>query len=301
MKGDVLVGTDGGVHLLGGDGPRELDGRPIDALARGDDSLWAIANDALILRSSGSNGWESVAELEGGAAACLLPTRVGLLMGASEARLFKLSDGALEQMGSFREVEGRDGWYTPWGGPPAVRSLAECDDGTIYVNVHVGGIPRSSDGGRSWQPTIEVDSDVHQVIVDPSREGRVLAATAQGLAASEDRGETWSFHTDGLNATYCRAVAVSAETVFVTASDGPSGGHAAVYRRPLDAGGPLDRCTVGLPEWFGENIDTYCLDAAPGLAAFGTQSGSVFSSEDEGGSWREEAGGLPPVRALLLR
>jgi hypothetical protein len=301
MKRGIFLGTDGGVHLLGGDGARELDGRPIGALAPDDDSLWAIADEALILHSGDAEGWEGVAALEGGGARCLLPTGVGVLVGASEARLFKLSDGALEQIDSFREVEGRDVWYTPWGGPPSVRSLAESDDGTIYVNVHVGGIPKSGDGARSWQPTIEVDSDVHQVIVEPSRRGRVLAATARGLATSEDGGGTWSFHTGGLNGIYCRAVAVSAETVFLTASDGPFGGHAALYQRSLDSDGPLERCEVGLPDWFPENIDTHCLDAIPGLAAFGVQSGSVFASEDEGETWREEASGLPPVRSVLVR
>jgi hypothetical protein len=32
-----------------------------------------------------------------------------------------------------------------------------CDGAVLLVNVHVGGIPRSADGGASWQPTIDTD------------------------------------------------------------------------------------------------------------------------------------------------
>lgn len=168
----------------------------------------------------------------------------------------------------------------------------------MYVNVHVGGILRSKDHGGSWHPTIDVDADVHRVLAAP---GRVLAACARGLAVSEDGGDTWTTRTDGLHATYCRGVARSGSTVLVSASDGPRGGRAALYRGAV-AGGPFERCVQGLPEWFSGNVDSPCLDAAPdaGLAAFGTADGRVFASTDEGVTWSDVAGGLPAPHCVLV-
>jgi hypothetical protein len=38
------------------------------------------------------------------------------------------------------------------------------------------GVPRSTDGGATCQPTIDVDSDVHEVRAHPKRPGVVMAA-----------------------------------------------------------------------------------------------------------------------------
>jgi len=62
----------------------------------------------------------------------------------------------------------------------------------LLANVHVGGIPRSVDGGVTWQPTIDIDSDVHEVRAHPKRRGTVVAAAAVGLCTSSDGGATWT-------------------------------------------------------------------------------------------------------------
>ncbi|MDQ4146046.1 MAG: hypothetical protein M3198_20330 [Actinomycetota bacterium] len=297
---ELLIGTDDGLHVLGGTDARALGGRAVAALAADASSVWAVVDGDRVFSARDGSDWQEVASLGGGRATCLLPTPVGLLVGASEARLFALTEGALEPIESFDEVEGRDAWYTPWGGPPATRSLSQDDAVTLYVNVHVGGIPRSRDGGRTWEPTIDIDADVHEVLAWRP-EGRVLAAAARGLGVSDDGGETWRFRTRGLHATYLRAVAVSSETVFVSASEGPRGRRAAVYRGSAYGEEPFERCGGGLPEWFSGNIDTNCLDASPEIVAFGTQEGSVFVSDDDGDSWRAAAQDLGAVRCLLLR
>jgi hypothetical protein len=164
--------------------------------------------------------------------------------------------------------------------------------------VHVGGIPRTSDGGSTWTPTIDIEADVHHVT---TAEGLVLAACAGGLAASADRGTTWSVRAEGLEAPYARAVAVCGDDLLLTASRGPRGGRAGVYRARVSRG-PFERCRAGLPDAFDDNIDTYCLDALPedSFAAFGTTDGRVFASDDGGSSWSTLAAGLPPVRRVLV-
>ena len=97
------------------------------------------------------------------------------------------------------------------------------------------------------------------------------------------------------------AVVVCGGRVLVSASDGPRGGRAGVYRGGLE-GGAFERCRAGLPEWFDDNIDTSCLDALNDgtFAAFGTADGWVFGSGDGGETWLEVATGLPPIDHVLV-
>lgn len=210
----------------------------------------------------------------------------------------RLAQGRLEPVTSFDDVEGRESWYTPWGGPPDTRSLSRGAAGTIFANVHVGGILRSTHG-ETWTPTgIHVDSDVHQVLAHPTQPRVVLAACAYGLAMSDDGGDTWTFEADGLHASYCRAVAISGETILVSASRGHRGEEAAVYRQKGSR--EFERCREGLPEWFGDNIDTHCLAAGDGLIALGTSDGSVYVSTDDGATWGEAASNLPRITCLVV-
>jgi photosystem II stability/assembly factor-like uncharacterized protein len=202
---------------------------------------------------------------------------------------------------SFDEVAGREHWYTPWGGPPDTRSLYRNAEGALYANVHVGGILRSRDGGQHWTPThLDIDEDVHEVAGHPDRPRMVLAAAATGLIVSTDRGDTWRPLTEGLHATYCRAVASAGGWVLVSASTGPSGTASAIYRRRIDAEGPFERCRRGLPEWFEDNIDTGCLASYDETVVFGTQDGQLFVSPDAGARWSLLAEDLPPIRTVLL-
>ena len=159
-------------------------------------------------------------------------------MGTTGAGLWRWTDGGPVRVESFERMPGRDGWYTPWGDPPDTRSIAEDAGGPLYVNVHVGGVARSTDGGASWSPTIDVDADVHQVVAHETCPGYVFAAAAEGLWVSADGGDSWATETEGLHARYCRAVALTDDAALVSASTGPGGRRAALYRLDLD-GGPL--------------------------------------------------------------
>ncbi len=279
------------------DGSAGLEGRSLVGVTADVVGLWALARDGVVLRTDDGE-WEEAASLRDPKPRCLLPHDDGLLIGTAQARLFRLRRDTVEPVEGFDEVPGRDGWYTPWGGPPDTRSMTADAAGTVYANVHVGGIVRSApDGG--WQPTIDIDTDVHQVIAHPDRPGVVLAATAYGLARSDDTGDTWDLSDEGLHAPYCRAVAVAGETLLVTASTGPSTRRAAVYRRPLDGQGPFERCETGLPEWFTSNLDTHCLASRGSAVALGTAEGAVWMSRDEGRSWEQAEDGLARVTAVL--
>lgn len=294
----LLVATDDGTFELTDAASRRLRPGRVGHVAVGEAVGWAIVDDRI--ERLGNEG--ATLELPGGLKArCLLPVDDALLIGTSEAHLYRSSEGGrLEPVGGFDAAEGRDRWNTPWGGPPDTRSLARDVEGLLYANVHVGGVLRSTDG-RTWVPTMDIEADVHQVTAHPSLGGCVLVASAWGLGLSFDGAASWTFTADGLHNAYARAVAVAGDTTLMSASDGPRGGRAALYRRPLRGEAPFEPCRAGLPEWFTGNIDTGCLIASGSEAAFGTADGEIFSSADGGLTWRQAASGLPPIRAVTAR
>jgi hypothetical protein len=298
----LLIGTSVGLFELDGDQPSDpgFGEREVTALAVDAGVTWAVADSRSLMRRDGSGAWEEIARSEDLEITCLVVTPTDLFVGTDEARVLRLRDGDLVGVEAFDRVEGREKWYTPWGGPPAVRSLAVDLAGRIHANVHVGGIPRSMDGGAIWEPTIDIDADVHQVIAHPTDPDVVLAAGAVGLALSEDGGASWRVERDGLRSTYARAVAVAGDSIMVSASDGHRGGHAAIHRTTLGPNPRLEKCTQGLPEWFDGNIDTGWLAASGSDAAFATSDGRVFASDDAGASWRQATAGLPRVRWLCF-
>jgi hypothetical protein len=299
---ELLIGTSEGVFGVAGGEPRPDPSfgttREVSALAVGDAGVWAVAERHAIGRRDPEGAWLEVArsELE---LVCAVATSQGVFVGTEEAHLLRLGDdGVLAPVEAFETIEGRETWFTPWGGPPAVRSIAQDLSRRLHANVHVGGIPRSVDAGASWEPTIDIDADIHQVVAHPSEPDVVLAAGAVGLAVSVDGGASWRIEREGLHATYARAVAVAGDHVLLTVSNGPRGGRAAIYRTTLEPGSAFERCTVGLPEWFDHNIDSGWLDARGGEVAFGTGDGEVYRSDDAGERWTRAATGLPSIRAV---
>jgi hypothetical protein len=291
-----LAATDRG--LIGSDGRSVLDGRDATALAPDADGWLVLLDGHEVVRVRGTEV-ETIGTVSDEVGRCLLAVPAGVLVGTGHARLALIEEGTTRFLAAFDDVEGRDDWYTPWGGPPDTRSLASSSDATIFANVHVGGIPRGNDPDGPWTPTIDVDADVHQVVVDPSDPSHVVAATALGLAESDDAGGSWTFVTEGLHASYARAVAIDGDRSYLSASTGPRGGRAAVYRRRA-GGGAFERCDGSLPEWFAGNIDSHRLAAAGGSVVFASEDGSVFLSEDAGDSWREALEGSARIRAVCL-
>lgn len=288
---DVLVGTAAGLVDAGSGHPVAFEGQDVRAVA-GD---WVLLGGRQLCTRDGAAG----PSLDAPEIRCL-DTRPGEepLVGTAEAHLYRMGSEP-SRVHAFDLAEGRGEWYTPWGGPPDVRSVCTSPSGAVLVNVHVGGILRSQDQGANWLATIDLHHDVHQVLALDG--GRAVAACAHGLATSQDDGVTWALHDQGLHATYSRAVAVAGDTVLLSTSNGPGGDGAAVYRRPLDGDGGFERCRTGLPEQIQGNVDTsWLVGSDDGSAAFATRSGELYVSADQGLTWEQAASGLPAVRCVVL-
>ena len=262
----LLVGTIGGMFALDNPTRPLIADATINHIARDAAGWWAVDHEARIHHDG-----RTVASVPNGVTLnCVLPVDETIWVGASSARLYRVDGGDLIEDQGFAEASGRADWYTPWGGPPDVRSMAVDGANTLFVNVHVGGIVRCDDTGPS--PTLDIHADVHQVIADPSVEGRVLAACARGLGQSTD-GRVFTYRDDGLHAPYCRAVTLTGDTVLISTSTGPRSTQARLYRSDLTSG-PFEHCGNGLPDWFDDNLDTHCLTVHDG-SVYAGHAGTV--------------------------
>jgi hypothetical protein len=288
----ILIGTERGLRHLPDD---TGDGRdqPVTAVS----GQWALVGEHQLV----SLATDVVTQLDGPRAWCVLDGGETVYVGTAEARLFAGSSatGDLAPVESFDRIETRDEWYTPWGAPPDTRSLAAGPDGTVFVNVHVGGVWWGSPSAR-WTEVISVDADTHQVTTGGD-DKTVVAAAAIGFGRSLDGGATWDWTADGLHGSYCRAVAVAGDTALVTASTGPGSRRGAIYRRPLRDDGAFEKCVGGLPEWFPFNLDTFQLAADGDEVAVGTSDGRVYRSGDTGSSWELVTENLPAVHTVTIR
>jgi len=308
----VLVATwrDGLFLVAGENCDQELGTQSVRALAPdGRGGALAIVNGRTLRRRAPDGVWSTIAATEMDLACCVAVRDV-IYIGTDDAHVFRIdADGRLERLRGFDAVAGRDTWYAGsavingqrMGPPLGIRSITATPDGAVLLaNVHVGGIPRSIDGGVTWLPTIDIDCDVHEVRAHPTRPGVVMAAAAGGLCTSRDSGETWDVEQQGMHASYCSAVAFAGDDVLVSASVDHFAEQGAIYRRRVDGHESLVAVRAGLPVWTEGIVDTGCI-ATDGLwVAFADRNGNLYVSADAGRSWLRRAHGLPPASSVLI-
>jgi hypothetical protein len=292
---------------------QELAGHSVRAMAPDrDGGAFAIVDGHSLCRRTCEGTWSTIttSQLD---LACLTAVGDVIYLGTDDARVLCVSqNGEISPLSGFETVPGRETWYAGSAlidgkvvGPPlGVRSMTATADGAaLLANVHVGGIPRSIDGGVTWQPTIDVESDVHEVCAHPSDPRTVIAAAAVGLCISRDGGVTWTVEQEGLHALHCTAAAFSEKDILVSAATDHFAAQGAVYRRPiegtLDGKGPLEP-VGGLPRWLGGIVDTGCIATLGSALAVGDKAGNLYASADAGHSWLHRDVGLPMVSKVLL-
>ena len=297
-----VVATDDGLFHIDdeGNGRQRLVEGGFRHVVAADDGVVALAADGTLwnVDDEGAAEFETLPPTRG-AITCVLVNGDDIWAGTAGAHLLLVREGELMPVTAFDEIEGRDRWHTPWGGPPDVRSLDVDEDDALFASIHVGGIVRSFDNGDTWLPSGEIEWDVHQVVTVPDYASTLLAACAVGMALSTDAGETWEVEARGLPHTYCRSIAVSGDHVILGVSNGPEGGESALYRRALEDS-IFDRVRTGLPDYFAGNIDTYCLTAWDEQVVCAAPGGSLYVSNDGGVRWHELVSGLPEPRAVAI-
>lgn len=306
----VAAWRDGLIAIADGNSVHELKGQSVRGLTSdGEGGAFAVVGGRTLRQRSASGAWRTIAGSESDLS-CIAAVANEIYVGTDDAKILRLSAGGhLENVGGFADVPGRDTWYAGAAlidgkllGPPlGIRSMtATCDGGTLLANVHVGGIPRSTDDGATWNPTIEIDEDVHEVRAHVARPDVVIAAAATGLCISRDGGATWRIEREGLHAHYCSAVAFAGTDVMVAASEDHFATRGGVYRRPLDEPGPLLPVGGGLPQWLDGIVDTACMATRAATLALADRGGNVYLSKDTGQTWSRIAEGLATPSSVFI-
>lgn len=308
----VLVATwrDGLFVVSGATRDQELANHSVRALAPdGHGGALAIVDGRSLYGRAPDGMWRTIATAEFDLACCVTAGDV-VYAGTDDAHVLRVSAaGEIEQLRGFDGVAGRDKWYAGSAivngkrvGPPlGIRSITATSDGAVLLaNVHVGGIPRSADGGVTWQPTIDVDSDVHEVRGHPNRPDTVVAAAAVGLCTSSDGGATWVVEEAGLHDPHCYAVGFAGDDVLVAAAESPFAPKGAVYRRGVDEHCSLVMVGGRLPAWFDGIVDTGCMAAHDSAVAIADKGGNLYVSADTGRTWSRRADGIPTPSSVLI-
>jgi hypothetical protein len=295
----VLVGTRDGYDVFSSSGGRDhaLAGHHVDALTPGPANTWIAIVDHTAVRAHGADGAWSELAVSDVPLVSLTTAGDTVFAGTSDARMLQLADGGFVALDAFDDAPGRDEWH-PVGSPLHVRSLtATCDGKVLLANVHVGGVLRSTDAGATWEPTMPVDNDVHEVYAHPARPEVAVAAAAIGLLRSHDAGATWELETRNLAGTYCRGITVEGDDLYISVAPGPRAERAAVYHGHVD-GGMLDPVGDGLPTHLDGMIDTRFVAARNGTVAAGSRAGHVWARPRGSDEWHELASGIPGVTCV---
>jgi photosystem II stability/assembly factor-like uncharacterized protein len=223
---------------------------------------------------------------------------------------------------------GSEMWDDPANQPPGhlgISALAfdrdDADADRFWAIVQGIGLFETTDSGASWtprnrglradwpRPHEEVGFCVHKFVRAPSDGARMFQQNHVGMHRSDDEGHSWTEITEGLPTEFGFAAAVhphDRDTFYVIPLDPGHGrtmpdGQAAVWRT-RDAGSSWQRLDRGLPQhdaYVGVLREAMAIDSndTPGLY-FGTSTGQLFASTDEGESWNEIATYLPGISSV---
>ena len=300
---DVSVATSAGCLKFsdGGEGKRELPGRQVGPLApEPGGTCLGVIDGQEVWRRSLTGAWCRIASVGSPVQSITAVNDTVFVGGQEEAILLRITaTGEVERLAGFDKVPGRNEWFA--GGPPlGVRSLTAAMDGhALLAAVHVGGIPRSSDGGDSWAPTIPVMFDVHGVHSHPHLSNLVAAAAAVGLCVSTDGGLNWTVFSEGLEGMTCLAVNVLPDEVLFSVQDGPFAKRSQVWRWRI-GGKHIEQVLDGLPMWFDGKVDTGGIACGQERAAIIDGGGNLWLSVAGSGSWKCIAQNVPYALGLAI-
>ena len=219
----------------------------------------------------------------------------------------------------------REEWFGGGADHPGIHSICvdPRDAKRVTVGVSCGGVWSTRDAGCTWQltgngmraeympPERQLDpniQDPHMVVQCRTRPDVFWVQHHNGIFRSTDGAASWTEIGDVSPSAFGFAVAVhpqDADTAwFVPAIKDekrfPADGRV-VVTRTRDGGWTFESLRKGLPQTHAYDLvyrHAMDVDESGALLAFGSTTGSLWLTEDGGGSWQTISSNLPPIHAI---
>ena len=251
-----------------------------------------------------------------------------VLVGVEAPGIFESRDGGgtWSLLTTLSGQPGSEAWDDPGSQPPGHLGLSALmldgdDPARFWAIVQGVGLFETNDDTASWTPRNrglradwpreheDVGFCVHKLVRSPVDPDRMYQQNHVGMHRSDDAGGTWTEISEGLPTEFGFAAAThphDRDTFYVVPLSPLHGrcmpdGKAAVWRT-RDAGSSWQRLDRGLPQdgaYVGVLREGMAIDShdAPGLY-FGTSTGQLFASADEGDTWTVIASYLPSISSV---
>jgi len=247
-----------------------------------------------------------------------------LYAGVEPAGLFKSEDGGASwsHVQGLRDHPSREHWMPGGGGLILHHIVADpADQKQIWVAISAAGVFHTADGGASWEPRNrgtrcdynpeeqrypDYGQCVHSLVLAPGGK-QLYQQNHCGMYRSQDGGKSWESIEHGLPSSFGFPAAAHPRddgTLFLCPLNGDIKGRfmpdakTAVWRT-RDRGASWQAMRSGLPQdnaFFGVLRQAMATDRLePAGVYFGTNTGLLFASPDEGDSWTTAAQYLPPI------
>jgi photosystem II stability/assembly factor-like uncharacterized protein len=258
----------------------------------------------------------------------LAPSAGGLYAGVEPAGLFRSNDGgqSWQHVAGLREHPSRPNWQ-PGGGGLILHSLVPHPTDTQQLSIGISsvGVFHTDDGGGTWQTRNqgtrcdfmpeaqrypEFGQCVHCLVMAPGMPDRLYQQNHCGMYRSDDAGLHWTSIEQGLPSSFGFPAATHPRdpaTLYLLPLNGDIAGRyvpdgkAAVWRT-RDRGESWEALRDGLPQhntFFGVLRQAMATDRLdPAGVYFGTNTGALYASGDEGDRWACIAQHLPPIHSV---
>lgn len=252
-----------------------------------------------------------------------------LWCGTLPGGLFRSADHgeSWEMVRSLWDHPGRKSWMGGGADLPGIHSIIvdPRDADHVWIAVSTGGIWFTEDGGASWTQRGEgmradhvppemvhdpIAQDVHCLAQCSAQPERMWVQHHNGIFVSSDAGRNFTEITGVQPSTFGFPVAVhpaDPDTAwFVPGIKDekriPLDGRL-VVTRTRDGGWSFDILTNGLPQVHAYDLvyrHALAIDGTGDRLAFGSTTGGLWVTEDQGEHWSEITHTLPPIHAVTF-
>ena len=251
------------------------------------------------------------------------PAHGAVYAGVEPAGLFRSDDGGAtwRHVAALRDHPSRPGWQPGAGGLICHTIVPHPSDAErMWIAISAVGTFATEDGGASWEARNrgvaacfspdrypETGQCVHKLVMAAGEPDSLYQQNHCGVYRSNDGGRQWQDVSAGLPSEFGFAMTVhprNAASAWVIPLTHPEEGRLApdgalAVWRTRDRGDTWERHGDGLPQqhaFVGVLREAMATDRRDPVGIyFGTSTGQLYGSADEGASWRLVADHLPPI------